>query len=343
MTLCPTAGSADVVMDEGEKSCEELQDQMDAMSELIGKLTNELTELKSQRSSHVNVKEFTSAMNDTDLEQRVEALEFQMLNVQEDVSSLDVEVTDLEEDIEAQITVILEDQVNQDDRIENLEGITNGLAVSDFEMNASITELDSRVTTLESLNGTDENVIEALNELDAEVELLNGTVKGLSVSILNVEETVVTLEQTDEELGIAVYELDSRVSELESLNGTNDDGVLNETVAFHAYLGSYDTLLEGSIVPFGNINVNIGDAYNGETGQFTVPSGGAGLYYFYVHLVMEITGNGQFDIRHNGNATCNAFTSASHGDGFSCGGVIVLQEGTLSLPLFYIFKSKILS
>ena len=69
-----------------------------------------------------------SLLNDTNIEERVQALEFQMANVQDDVTSLNTEVSDLDEDVENQflvveqeITVIQQDQSFQDQRIFNVE------------------------------------------------------------------------------------------------------------------------------------------------------------------------------------------------------------------------------
>ena len=340
--------------------------------------------------SKVKVMEFKleangSAMNDIDLEQRVEALEFQMANVQEDVSSIGVEVTDLEKDIEAQITIIeaeitvmSEGQVISDERILILEGITDNLAVSDFEMNASITELDSRVTVLESLNGTDEDVIDAVNKLESEVELLNqtaeglqvsvvnleegstnleesvlaleqrdeelgtavdelesnvglleGTVEGMSVSVTNLEESVTGLEQADEELGTAVDKLDSRVTELES----SGDVRLNDSVAFHAAISEfYQTIPDTTVVVFDEINVNLGNGYNEETGQFIVPAESAGVYFIYAHFENAFGENVLIKIRQNEVTVCRAYGDGDSGAdtaAFSCGFVGVLHTGNI--------------
>ena len=93
-------------------------------------------------------------MNDTNLEERVAALEFQMANVQEDVVVLDVGLLDLAEDVEAQITIIeaditfiQADQTTQDQRLFDVEEEVE--TVED-----DVIELDSRVTALEELNVT---------------------------------------------------------------------------------------------------------------------------------------------------------------------------------------------
>ena len=226
-----------------------------------------------------------------------------------------------------------------------LEDVSESLIASDFEMNAAINDLDSRVITLESLNGTDEDVIDALNKLSSEVELLNKTVLGLSLSILNLEESVTSLEQIDEELGTAVDELDSRVTELESLNGTNDNVAdaltdlyvrlskleVNGSVAFHgAFSATNPDIPAGSVLVYDVINLNLGGGYNAETGQFIVPSSGAGLYYTYVHFEGDIGETSDMYLRHNGTHLCRAYLDENLGGDFpgsSCGFVAVLEEG----------------
>ena len=55
---------------------------------------------------------------------------------------------------------------------------------------------------------------------------------------------------------------------------------MNGTVAFHgAFSTTNPDILAGSVLVFDVINLNLGDGYNVETGQFIVPSGGEGLYY----------------------------------------------------------------
>ena len=215
--LYTAAESAEVVVNEGGTTCARLQVQMNAkfveMSNTIMVLMNKITEV--ERRSGVIVEYRISQlrgvgplMNDTELEKRVQLLELQMDNVEEDITTINEAVTtvnqeinDLEEDVEAQITVIeaeisvlSQDHVNQDDRLENLETETDNLSssitqlqASNLEINLSINQLDVRVTTLESMNGTDEDVVEALSELDAEVEILNRTVGILQDSVANVE------------------------------------------------------------------------------------------------------------------------------------------------------------
>ena len=153
------------------------------------------------------------------------------------------------------------------------------------------------------------------------------------------------LEQTDEEMRIAVDELDSRVMELESLNRTSDDVAdelsdldtrlseleLNGTVAFHASISAtVPNIPEGTSVVFDEINLNIGNGYDNITGNFVVPIGGAGLYFFYAHFLFYVGGNYHISVRRNETALCMDYEdNRFSGDfgGSSCGIVVALFEG----------------
>ena len=56
----------------------------------------------------------------------------------------------------------------------------------------------------------------------------------------------------------------------------------NDVTAFHAYDISLP-IAPGSPMIFPSVDVNLGDGYNSETGEFTVPPGGAGVYFFYFY------------------------------------------------------------
>ena len=111
--------------------------------------------------------EHEGRLNDTDLEERVTVLEFQMNNVNEkivtindDVSALDVTITDLDKDVEEQITIIQADQVVEDERLLNveyeveemeasvlvIEEDVTGIEESTLMLNASVTELEMKIT-----------------------------------------------------------------------------------------------------------------------------------------------------------------------------------------------------
>ena len=224
----------------------------------------------------------------------------------------------------------------------------------------SIDELDSRVTILELLNGTDEEVVSILIEHEAEINSLNMTTEGLSVDVTNIEETIVTLQQSDEEQEVELSNLDERVTVLESQNGTNGDvdEALNDldervseleldgTFALHVELQSYSSIPVETPIIFNGVNFNIGGGYDETTGLFTVPPGGDGLYYFYTHLQFLPDEYSNFIIRLNGDDLCDVFEDNDNGDyGMSsCGAAVVLEEGkshslygiVLALKTFFI-------
>ena len=114
--------------------------------------------------------------------------------------------------------------------------------------------------------------------------------------------------------------LDSRLSQLE----------VDGAVAFHTALGTYSKIPEDSIVVFNNVNENLGGGYNSSTGRFTTPSGGAGLYYFYFHVLIGFYRFAWFNIRHNGVTVAMMTEDEDRGGDFpsgSCGAVIMMQEG----------------
>ena len=101
---------------------------------------------------------------------------------------------------------------------------------------------------------------------------------------------------------MTVDELDSRVMELESLNGTSDnvaddlkdlDTRLSKlepdgTVAFHAaVITIYPIVPIGTVVIFDQMNLNLGNGFDNNTGEFVVPSDGAGLYFVCVHVGID--------------------------------------------------------
>ena len=195
-----------------------------------------------------------TAMNDTELEERVTVLEFQMTKVQADIATINSDVSmvtddlttlgseadDLEEDVDAQLTLlesdiffIQSDQITQDERLQEVEGNMESVAGTLLDMNDAILSLET-----------------AYQELNA--------------SLAEVSDKV-------DDLGEFVTDLDMRLNRLE----------FNGTFAFHAVLDSYVSIPETTIVVFPFVNVNLRNDYNGVTGVFTVPPGGDGLYYFH--------------------------------------------------------------
>ena len=144
----------------------------------------------------------------------MENVQDDLIFVTSDVSNLGTELTDLEEDIESQITIIQADQTVQDQRLLDvedevelvgrgvitLEETVNELIVSNTQLNASVTELDSRVTMLESQNGTNNNITDELDELNQRVDALEEDITDLETDVSNREESVTGLEETTEGL-----------------------------------------------------------------------------------------------------------------------------------------------
>ena len=71
--------------------------------------------------------------------------------------------------------------------------------------------------------------------------------------------------------------------------------------------------------------------YDSSTGQFTVPTGEAGLYYFCVHGAAKPGEAAGFCVRQNGASLCRPIGDDNSGDGndFSigtCAATVVLEE-----------------
>ena len=140
----------------------------------------------------------TALQNDTNVEKRVTALEFQMANVQwdldvisDDVINLDIALTDLDEDVEAPITIILADisRIQSDQSVQNnrlliIESDDGGfeddvaaisdklsrLEETDMTLISSLVVLESRLMALEELNSTIEELTETLDQSTSVLE-----------------------------------------------------------------------------------------------------------------------------------------------------------------------------
>ena len=71
--------------------------------------------------------------------------------------------------------------------------------------------------------------------------------------------------------------------------------------------------------------------YNGTTGIFTVPEGGSGLYFLYVHLITTTGNFAAFELKRNQEQICvaegdNGSNGWNH-DTTTCGAVVQLNEG----------------
>ena len=63
-----------------------------------------------------------------------------------------------------------------------------------------------------------------------------------------------------------------------------------------------------------------------------MPSSGAGLYYLYVHGLVQRGEYAEFTIRQNGGLLCMTLGDDDSSDGYdysstSCGAVVLLEEG----------------
>ena len=209
-------------------------------------------------------------LNDKTLEERVQALEFQMENVHEDITV-----------IKGEITVINSEQIVQYTQIQQIENDINEVQVAVL----SLQETDVGLT---------EDIVQ-LNEVDAS--------------------------------------LDSRLSELE----------VDGSFAFHAALGLYTAIPWQSVVVFPIVNVNLGDGYNGGTGEFVTPVGGAGLYFVYVHFQVDRGEHTLMDIRRNGVTLCQMAENDGTANGVpggSCAATVVLQEGKRNINIQYILTPE---
>ena len=71
------------------------------------------------------------------------------------------------------------------------------------------------------------------------------------------------------------------------------------------------------------------DRYDSSTGKFTVPPGGSGLYYIYVHGIVSSGKSAGFRIRHNEAVLCRSYGEVEYVVA-TCGAAVVLQEGMSS-------------
>ena len=299
LSLFHVTSASEPNVETGEEWKSLMEEQNDLMFGMIQEMHREMAELKRRHMVHdnnVNVPTLRiddivdeAQMNDTDLEERVTFLEFQMVNVNEELVTLTEDLIDVENrvvNVEGQVTVILADQVLQNDRLLELETDAESVAVA-------IVGHDSSINTLETADVALNDSLQGLDSRVAALEELNATIEDLSVRLGRLEQ----------------------------------DG----TVAFHAFLGVYTSIPDETVIIFPNINVNIGNGYDGTTGEFTVPSGGAGLYYLYGHFLFDRGKAVTTRMQVNDADLCVAYEDGieapSYG-GSSCGAVVPLQEGS---------------
>ena len=279
----------------GETPSEEWKAIMEEkMAEMSKSLKMILTKMAKETSENdISSPKLGKLLNDTDLDERVLALEFQMTNVQEEITNINNDVDVLT----SEVTIIHADQVVQDERlldvedevelvgrgVVTLEENVNTPDASNAQLNVSVSQLDVRVTTLESQNGTNDNVTDELNELNERVDTLDEDVTDLQITVSNLDETVTGLEETIEGLSVTVDDLDSRVSDLEASGG---NGTSEPVIAFGAH-SVITPIAVDSIIIFPEVDVNIGESYSSETGEFTVPPGGAGVYFLFFYTLVD--------------------------------------------------------
>ena len=92
---------------------------------------------------------------------------------------------------------------------------------------------------------------------------------------------------------------------------------------------------------FPDVNVNLGDGYDSATGEFTVPPGGAGVYFFYFYTQVDILEYAAFSIRRISIdlCSCEGDHESNSGDQTSalCGAVAELNQGKSSFHFLYFF------
>ena len=183
------------------------------------------------------------------------------------------------------------------------------------------------------LDSSDEDFNASLQLLDSQLDQLTLTVGGNIINTANSQAAVTTLELTDETHSADIAEV---MSDVETLTGSvNDvDGrlgklELSETVAFDVDLDTYDSIPKGSVVVYRDIRLNLGNGYNKDTGEFTVPNGAAGLYYFYASFSINAEEFSLFEIEHN-NMGIMCTVNGNADSGF-CGFTVILLEGKTRL------------
>ena len=194
-----------VAVDPLEEKITRMEENMNVLmswiEESFMKMTGEIQIIKTQNA--IEIDEHTTGddthsispridtpLNDKNLEERIHALESKMTNVE----------------LVGTGVVTLED-------------MGKDYGISNIQLNAFVSELDVRVTTLESQKGTNDNVTDELDDLKQRVDALEENVTDLHYTVSNLDEAVTGLEETTEELDVAVDDLHSRVSDLEASGG----------------------------------------------------------------------------------------------------------------------------
>ena len=261
--------------------------------------------------------------NDSSLEERVATLEAQIISVNEELVNINGNVEDLAQQVEiskTEIVLIKSDQVLQDQKIleleddaeimaTNIEMLEDSVTSFDIVLNSSISDVNSEIS---QLSGSIDNLGESVTSLEERDDELEADLETLAGSLTDLSNTVA-------DIGSGVDNLDSRISRIE----------VSGSVAFHAYLGTYTSLTIGSPVVF-DVRLNQGGGYSSSTGQFTVPSDGAGIYYISTHFQLQDGMYAGFSMYHNSAVICGIYEDESLGGdqpSTSCGVTVNLQEG----------------
>ena len=183
---------------------------------------------------------------------------------------------------------------------------------SDLEERVSILEIQmvGVLSDIETIEGDQSVQDYRLDEAEGEIETIQADVTSIQETITvlmandeNIQSSIADLEQADQDLATEIDELSTTVdSEVDSLDSRLSQLQVDGTFAFHAYVGSYSTVPVNTIVVYDNVIINQGNGYNSGRGFFTVPTGGAGLYYFFAHFAFDHNRGdfASFGIRKNG-------------------------------------------
>ncbi len=333
------------------------------MDKKIAEIEQKLVECRTVKSD-VKMKASKESYNASDLEERVQMLELEVSTLQAAL----VEVSGNVDNLEASQNTQDERMNSIEDDINNMEGDVNSLEsgyvdllvrVDTNEENIvlhreqinvlendldnvaeKVVILDGRVTELE---GSDEDISVRLEELETfanvtESMQLDSRVEALEQVALNHEEELQALETNTTALinDISELQVDVRENELDITDISNKVDILDnivglDAVGFHAILNDL-TAYPNQIVVYGDVWLNLGNAYDNSSGIFSAPQ--RGLYYFSMHVrhVRPDTMRDEFRIEKNGVGQCSATTDSETTettiyDDSSCNVVLQLETG----------------
>ena len=227
----------------------------------------------------------------------------------EQVEKLSTEVAASRNDL-ARLIPILKTSEQLSEEEENKLGEKPEPTILEVHLNNE-NSLEERVDTLET----------QMTSVNKKLSIITGDIQDLDHQVSNIET-----------LTGSVNDIDARLSKLE----------LDGTMGFHVGISAFNPIIpKRSVVIFDAVNVNIGGGYNSSTGLFTVPSGGAGLFYFDVHFIFGYGEYADMYIRKNGIRLCRAHGNSLKFPIFphsSCGAVTSLEEGTKLFTKLTVFN-----